>query len=113
MICPWKGYAHRQPEQVFVGVVSEVIAENTGQEVDDKHAFCTWKFLGTNMVEISGEVQEVLRDTTDIPKDGFFEKCIDPIRAYSASFGIDVPDPDDAQLQPAIEWHATVSICYI
>jgi hypothetical protein len=97
MIWPWKDKRTVSQNNYLWGVVSEVIAESTGQEVDDIHAFCKRKFLGTKMVEINCEGQEVLRSTTDIPRDEFFEKYIDPIRAWAASFGIYMPDPNEAQ----------------
>jgi hypothetical protein len=97
MLWPWQDKRTVSQNNFLWGVVYETIAESTGQEAKDIHDFCKRKFLGTKMVEINGEQQEVLRSTTEIPKEEFFEKYVDPIRAWAASFGIYIPDPNEAQ----------------
>jgi hypothetical protein len=99
MLWPWQEKRTISQNKYLWGVIYETISESTGHTHEEIHEFCKKKFLGTKIIEINGEQQEVLRSTTEIPKDQWFEIYIDPIRTWAASdLGIYVPDPNEAQL---------------
>ena len=73
----------------------QVIAAETGNDVDALHDCMRGKFLGAALVEVLGDLRAVLPTTTKLPvKD--FTVYLERIEAFaSTELGIVLPHPDD------------------
>lgn len=92
-----------QQNRYLWGVVYEIIATDTGMDREDVHQWCKKRFLGTRIVEIKGERYDIIRSTTELTREDFFEKYVEPIRAWYAAFGDYIPDPNEVYLKGDVE----------
>ena len=73
----------------------QVIAAETGNDVDALHDCMRGKFLGAALVEVLGDVRAVLPTTTKLQVAQFTE-YLQRIEAFAiADLGITLPHPDD------------------
>ena len=85
-----------QQNAYYHGVIVAMIAEDTGNDYEDVHAFLRDKFLPRKLVTIANEEASVATSTTQLLTDEFevfTEKC----RAFAATeLHISIPLPHEA-----------------